>query len=321
MFNKKRNAQYRQKINKITGISIILVLLIFLLTITTIIIIRSRTGNNIRNTPNNLNITSKELTRLWNAGEHEQVYTISKNALDIKPIDYFLLTINGFSAYQLGISQINNHNMLFFIDESIKSLRKALLLKEVLTDPRVYYVLGKAYYYKGNEYSDLTVKYLELADKSYDARDIPEYLGLAYAAGGDYRSSVEAFTRSFAYFTIEKPPPDNLLLSIARSYFAMEEYDMAADYLQRCINTSPDSKSIIVARFLLAEIYKISGDFDDAEKQYLSILNNYGENAEVHYQMGELYNLKGDTTRARAEWRMAFRQDPTHAKARERLNI
>ena len=31
--------------------------------------------------------------------------------------------------------------------------------------------------------------------------------------------------------------------------------------------------------------------------------------------------IKGDTTRARSEWRMAFRQDPSHVRARARLNI
>jgi tetratricopeptide (TPR) repeat protein len=95
---------------------------------------------------------------------------------------------------------------------------------------------------------------------------------------------------------------------------------MSIGYLNRCIDISPDSKSIAVARFLLAEIYRITGDYDGAEEQYLNILSNSGENAEVHYQLGELYNLKGDTTRARSEWRIAFRQDPAHERARARLD-
>ncbi|MDR0504058.1 MAG: tetratricopeptide repeat protein [Treponema sp.] len=261
----------------------------------------------------------RDLQRVWNAGNYEQAYVISKNALADKPIDYFLLTTNGFSAYQLGISQINNNNTLFFIDECIRSLRKTLLLKESANDGRVYYVLGKAYSYKGMEYADLVIKYLEKANSlSYGASDIPEYLGLAYAACSDYRSSVEAFSRSFIP---GKQPSDTLLLSIARSYMAMEEYSMAAGYLKQCIDSSPDSKSVIVALLLLAEIYKTTNDFVNAEKMYVSILDASGENAEVHYQLGELYNLQGDTTKARAEWRIAYRQNPAHSKARARLNI
>jgi len=261
----------------------------------------------------------REILQIWNNEDYEQAYKISGDSLAEKPIDYFMLTTNGFAAYQIGISQINNHNTLSYLDESIRSLRKALLLKEASSDGRVHYVLGKAYSNKGNEYADLAIKYLEMANYlSYDAQDIPEFLGLAYAACGDYRSSVEAFSRAFIP---GKQPSDALLLSIARSYMAMEEYNMAIGYLQQCVDNSQDSQSVVVSRFLLAEIYILSGDYSSTEKQYLSILETSGENAEVHYQLGELYNMQGDTTRARSEWRIAYRQDPTHARARARLNI
>jgi tetratricopeptide (TPR) repeat protein len=182
------------------------------LAITASILIISR----VRNSANN---EISELLRVWNSQDYEQAYQISKNALIQKPVDFFLLTINGFSAFQLGISQINSQNILAFIDEGIFSLRKALLYKEASNDGRIYYVLGKAYGYKGNEYSDLVIKYLEIAsDLNYKVQDIYEYLGLAYAASGDYGNSVAAFSQAFVP---EKPPSDNLLLSIARSYMAM----------------------------------------------------------------------------------------------------
>ncbi|MCL2210740.1 MAG: tetratricopeptide repeat protein [Treponema sp.] len=268
---------------------------------------------------NNTTNERRELLRIWNEGDYEQVYEISKAFLTENPVDYFLLTINGFSAYQLGISQINNQNTVSYIDESIFSLRKALIQKEAAKDGRVFYVLGKAYGYKGAEYSDLAVKYLELANNlSYEAKDIPEYLGLSYAAYGDYRKSVQAFTQAFVSGVM---PSDNLLLSISRSYMAMEDYNMAQSYLLRCIEYSADSKSVVLSRFMLAEIYLIFNELENAEKQYLTILETSGDNAEARFQLGELYSLKGDTTRARSEWRMAYRQDPAHAKARARLNI
>jgi tetratricopeptide (TPR) repeat protein len=272
-------------------------------------------GLSINNSSSN---EKKELLRVWISEDFEKAYEISKKALTASPMDYFLLTINGFSAYQLGISQINNFNTLVYINESIRNLRKAVLLKESSKDGRVFYVLGKAYYYKGSEYSDLAVKFLEMANNlSYDAHDVPEYLGLAYASCKDYRSSVEAFSNAFIP---GRQPSDSLLLSIARSYKEMDEFNMAAEYLMQCIESSPDSKSIILARLLLADIYKTIGDYDSAENQYLSILNDSGEDAEVHYQLGEMYNQKGDATRARYEWRIARNQDPAHAKARARLN-
>jgi tetratricopeptide (TPR) repeat protein len=139
----------------------------------------------------------QELLRLWEAGAFDQAFSASTGALADRPMDYFLLTIRGFSAYQMGISQINSFDILKCIDECIWSLRKALLLKNAVNDGRVYYVLGKAYYYKGENYADLVIKYLEKARSlSYKAPDIPEYLGLAYAVAGDYRSSVAAFSEA-----------------------------------------------------------------------------------------------------------------------------
>jgi len=311
MFSNKirsRSGRHIYRLNKIRSFIVVLVIFFAAAVLITVI-----TGfqNSVKN-------NRRELLHIWNDGNYEQAYKISKDALNDKPLDYFLLTINGFSAYQWGISQINNHNTIFYIDSCIRSLRKAMLLKNSSKDARVFYVLGKAYSYKGPEYSDLAVKYLEMADNlRYEAQDIPEYLGLAYAAAGDYRSSVEAFTKAFKTGSLS----DNLLMSIARSYMAMEEYNMALGYLQRCIELSPDSKSIFTARMLLAEIYIHLGEYNDAQAQYLSIINESGENAEVRYQLGELFNLMGDTTRARAEWRIAYRQDPAHAKARARLNI
>jgi tetratricopeptide (TPR) repeat protein len=251
-------------------------------------------------------------------------------------MDYFLLTMHGFSAYQLGISQINSINAAQYFDACVWSLRKASLLKNSLNDGRLYYVLGKAYHYKGENYADLSVKYLEKArDLSYSAADIPEYLGMAYAEIGDYRSSVAAFADALVLQgeeglsgedLSEEPlsgriPSGPLLLSIARSYLALDEFEMARAYLQRCIDTSPDSRTVLSARLLLSEVLLKSGDNNGARKPLMDILAEAGENAEAHYQLGELYALQGETTRARAEWRLALRVDPAHLKARTRLSM
>ena len=301
--NHGRNIYILKRIRNI-GLAILILTVVF---ISVFAVFRFRSG---------INNEKKELLRVWNEGDYASSYEITSNLLVEKPIDFFLLSVNGFSAFQLGISQINKQNMLFYIDKCIFSLRKALVKNE--NDGQVNYVLGKAYRYKGPEYADLTVKYLELADKlEYNASDIPEYLGLAYAMYGDYRSSVEAFSRAF---TPNKIISDNLLLSIARSYMEMQEYDMASSYLQQCVRNSQDSKSIVIARLMLAEIYKNIKLFEEAEKQYMAIIRETGENADVRFQLGELFFQQGDSTRARAEWRIAIRQDPLHSRARSRLN-
>jgi tetratricopeptide (TPR) repeat protein len=260
----------------------------------------------------------RELLRLWDAGDFDEVFSISQSALDSRPTDYFLLTMHGFSAYQLGISQINSLNAEQYFDKCIWSLRQAMQQKNAEKDGRLYYVLGKAYSYKGENYADLTIQYLEKARELSDRTvDIPEYLGMAYFAVEDYRKSVAAFSEALG--TSAEGPSGPLLLFIARAYIALGEFDNARPYLQRCIDVSPDFRIVLDARLLLAESLKMNGDIEGAVKQLQEIIAETGDNAEAHYQLGELYALQGNNTRARAEWRLALRADPAHAKARARL--
>ena len=268
----------------------------------------------------------KEILQLWENGSYDRVFNLCGVSLDSRPTDYFLLTMRGFSAYQLGISRINNLDAARYFDECVESLRKAMLLKDAANDGRLYYVLGKAYSYKGESFANLAVRYLEKArELSYSAADIPEYLGMAYASVGDYRSSVEAFSEALNPQTGEEDNPSGqsglLLLSIARSYLALNEYEQARAYLSRCIEVSPDSNILLQAKLLLAQALQNSGDTGGAVRQLTEILTESGDIAEVHFQLGELYAEMGDNARARAEWRQAVRTDPAHAGARMRLSL
>ena len=273
---------------------------------------------NLRNGGGNVR---RELRDHFESGDFELSYARSREILSENPLDYYLLTVHGFSAYQLAVAQISSFDTLSFLEESIWSLRKAMLLRE--SPPEVHYMLGKAYYHKGPAYADLAVNYLEKARAaSFMAADIPEYLGLSYAAVRDYRSSIEAFTLALSGdYSRRVYPSDVLFLSIARSYMALEEYELSKAYLIRCIDISRDSKTITTSRLLLAGIMLDAGDLEGAETEYLRILEEHGENAEAFFKLGEIFLSRGDTTRARAEWRRALRVDPAFRPARDRLNL
>jgi tetratricopeptide (TPR) repeat protein len=258
----------------------------------------------------------RELVRLWESSSFERAYTESGALLVQKPLDFFLLTLHGFSAYQLAVAQINNSGAAAYIDDCIWSLRKALLSKDGTNDGRLYYVWGKAYHDKRHGYADLAVRYLERARMAgFSAGDIPQYLGLAYAEIGDYRSSVGAFSQALG----ESAVSDLLLLSIARSYRALEERDQARAYLVRCLDVSKDSRTAITARLLLGEVLAETGDAAAAEAEFLRVIDEGGGNADAHYQLGEIYAAGGDPVRARAEWRKAVGIDPAHRLSRARL--
>jgi tetratricopeptide (TPR) repeat protein len=287
---------------------------------------------------NGLGNDRKEIMRLWEEASYEEVFRITRDRLEGNPMDYFLLTAHGMASYQLAVAQINSYDTQTHIDRCIWSLRKALLVNGGVKDGRIPYILGKAYYEKGASYADLAVKYLEAAQEaSYDAWDIPEYLGLAYAGIRDYHRSVAAFTLALnppldlgqnnetfsgeqANPGVSAYPQDLLLLAIARSYLELDETDTAKAYLLRCMETSRDVHTVSTARLLLGGVLENSGDKEGAEAQYRAIIEISGENAEAHYRLGELYASMGDTTRSRFEWRTAIRIDPTHRQARIRLN-
>jgi len=262
----------------------------------------------------------KKILVSWEQGAWMEAFESSKDALALKPMDTFYLTINGFAAYQAAMAQINNMGALEFIDQSIWSLRRALLGKNTDKDGKIRYVLGKAYYIKGPDYADLSVRYLEEAKSAaFNAGDLNEYLGLAYAAIKDYGKSIEALSASLESAGKDEDS-DLLLLRIAQSYMGLEDWESAKTYLIRCTNASRDTGLTLKSRLLLGKVLRNSGDLDGAIAVYESVQEESGENAEAAFETGEIYASRGEMIRARAAWRRAHRADPNFAPVLSRLN-
>lgn len=259
------------------------------------------------------------LLSLWNNGQYEQVFQEAKSGLQKKPLDTFMLIIYGFSAFQLAEAQPVPQDAQVLYDESIAALRKAMLYDASNKDGRIPYVLGKAYFRSGPSFADSAIIYLEKAKKlGYSAPDLNEFLGLAYASVKDYRNSVAAFTQALQP---DKEPSDLLLLAIAKSYLGLEENDTAKAYLYQCIEKTKDVELRSQARMFLAKLLVSEGKNQEAMEQYLAIVAENDQNAEAHYQLGELYANAGDSIKARSEWRKTLKIDPNHGPARTRLSI
>jgi len=255
--------------------------------------------------------------RLWEAGSFAEARALAIEGLGSRPLDYFLLTMRGFSAYQLGISHADSFRAGFYFDDGIRALRKAMLLREGREDGRLFYVLGKAYFHKGDGFADLAALYLERArELGHGASDIPEFLGLAYAALGDYESSVIAFAEALR----TTRPSALLLLYMAESYAALGELEKARAYLTRSAAVSVDSRSALRARLFLADVLGRLGDADGAVAQLEGVIGEFGESAEARFRLGEMRALQGQAVEARAEWRRARDLDPAHLGAIARLS-
>lgn len=256
---------------------------------------------------------------LWTQNAYADLLTYLKKKLEKQPLDTFNLSVYGFTAYQMAMSQPNDQDMQTYLDECIWALRKITTVNNK-KDPAVLYVLGKAYYYKGPSYADLAVTYLEEAQKVHAPfKDISEYLGMAYASIKDYRSSIAALSQVLEQTNHSPSSFDLVLLAIARSYLNLENYDQAEAYLLRCIENSQDDIVIEKARYELALLYQKKAERDKAIEQCLAILALNEENPQAHFLLGDLYAEAGDLIRARSEWRRTLRIAPDHALARARL--
>ncbi|MBI9100830.1 MAG: tetratricopeptide repeat protein [Spirochaetales bacterium] len=258
---------------------------------------------------------STELLEIWERKNYQEVNTLCEEILSVHPLNYEALIFNGFSYFYRGIGQFSLEERLPFIDAAIVNLRKALTLHEDNLNGKLNYILGKAYYQKGKFYSDLSLKYLEESiDSGYIGEDTYEYLGLVYSSLSDYEASAENYIKA-----LEVNPSDTLYLALAQTYYQMNDLVKAEEYSIWSLNSTRDFTVEEKSRFLLGKIYTDREEYLKAEEQYLKILENNSNSADVRYYLGEIYDALGNSTKARFEWRKALEIDPYHYGARLKL--
>lgn len=253
------------------------------------------------------------LVRLqWKSYDYSSVYETSRRLLETDPFNNVARTYHGYAAFYLGVSSLDTSNAQSYLDESINSLRIAMISAKKSLMPQLEYMLGKAYFFKNTlssyYYSDLAVKYLEQAKAhGYNAPDIPEYLGLSYASLDMTMDSISAFTE--ALLVRESA---SLLLSIAEQYCKAGQTTAATQYLFRIINDCDDKSLVLQSRMLLGTIYIDEEKYEEAETEFRTILEEDENSADAYFKLGLLHEKQGDMVKARAEWRRALRIQVNH---------
>lgn len=259
--------------------------------------------------------TQVDLKELWEKGSYEEILAITGHDLLSDPLDPVKLVFAGFSSFHTGLAQVVVEEKLKYMDESIRNLRKALLLPQTPLIPQIHYILAKAYLYKGKYYSDLCIQHMNKAlELGYVADDSYEYLGLAYSQIGKYSLSNENFLKA-----LEVNQSDLLLWTLGHTNFQLQKYKESIDYLSQAIAKTQDRSLELKTRFLLAEVYTKIQDYISAEKEYNAILERNSNSADAYYYLGELYLAQGDYVKARAHWRRAIIIDPLHFNADQRF--
>ena len=260
-------------------------------------------------------VPRKKIISDWEAKKWNDVHAEAVFSLTVQPLDAFFLSFRGLSAYYKGMDLPEGEERTGLLDEAVMSLRKAITTKGEMPNAQVEYVLGKAYFAKGDCYFDEAVKYLELSIASgYIGIDSWEYLALGYVGLGQKKEAVKSFE-----IALERSRTDLLLLSAAKAYLDFGQPIKAEALLLELLASGKDDLAKENGRFIMGDIYKSRANFAMAEEQYSLILMKDPSSSEAHYRIGIIYQIMGDSIKARAEWRKAVALDPMHAASRQKL--
>jgi tetratricopeptide (TPR) repeat protein len=250
----------------------------------------------------------------WTGKKWDQVLSACSASLSAAPLDAFYLTFKGFASFYKSVELPDGEDRTALLGDSVISLRKALLVDGSQRAPTEY-VLGKAYFLLGHAYFDESVKYIEASvAHGYVASDSREYLALAYAGLGEKAKAVKNFETALSGGRGEL-----LLMAAAKAYMDAGDPSKSELLLIEAISSGKDDLVRERCRFLLADIYRTRGDSAKVEEQLNLVIQKDPDSAEAHYRLGLLLQERGDTVRARAEWRKAVAIDPMHAAARQKL--
>jgi tetratricopeptide (TPR) repeat protein len=274
----------------------------------------------LKNMQKETTVSMADISSLWQEGNYQEVYDLTRELLHEKPFHAMALAFNGYSGFYLAVSQTDTVMAQSYLDSAINALRLAALKTRGNARSQIHYMLGKSYFYKNtlsdyHYYSDLAVKYLALAKaEQFEADDIPELLGLSYAALGMTENSIAAFTEALLV-----RESDILLLSIAEQYYKNSQLSAAKAYLHR-ISTSTSNDTVrLKSKALLGQIYIDEENYDEAEEEYKSMLEINPNYADAVYGIGVIYEKRGELVKARSEWRKVLRLDVNHQGAKLRL--
>jgi tetratricopeptide (TPR) repeat protein len=268
--------------------------------------------------PFGVDAADSELIQLWSERDYPAVVERAEQVIESAPFDPQALTFGGFGHFYMGVDALEDNEQQFHLERSVQLLRKANLLERAPLAAERDYVLGKAYFHKGDQYMDLAISKMEdsLA-AGYDAPDSRSYLALAYAGTNAYEESAVWFERAMEDAEERENLSDLNALRVraAESYSAIGEYQRAETLLRAAIDSLDDEFLRLMARNRLAEVFIDSERLNEAESFIESTLDQYPESADAHYYLGVVFHMTDRPVEARAAWRTARDLDPNHAAA------
>lgn len=298
---------YTSAILKVSGFALFLLFLVAV-----VFLFRYVRGN--RDVP-----SLKEIYDDWQTSSYTSVHLKSARLLQDDPFNPELLAFNGFSSYYIYVSESEDASTLGYLENAVISLRQAMYFADKKDIPKIAYILGKAYYQKGEYYADLALKYLEIAENSQEAgehnfSDLQEFKGMASVSLKQFEKAVNSFTQA-----LKETSSPFLLYVLAETYMKMKDFQNAKQYFFQTITKTQDEILQLKCRYQIGTILFDENDFEGAKREFVAILEKDEASAEAHYGLGLVFEKEGDMVRARSEWRRALKANPLHEKTQGKI--
>ncbi|MEX2444534.1 MAG: tetratricopeptide repeat protein [Alkalispirochaeta sp.] len=257
----------------------------------------------------------QDAIELWNQELYADVVAVTTEQLDEYPLDPTALSLRGFSRFYLAMQEVEGERRNRYLEDSVRDLRRVLLLPDVELAPQINYILGKASFHRGEFFYDTAIEALKRARTSGIERlDLLEYLALASRDVGRTDEAIEYFRE---VIDVGDEPVHRVVL--ADLLIEDQRYDEANELLRVAVRGSDDPTVVQDALLSLGESLRAQNRFNESIEVYKQTLEVNDSSAEAHYGIGEVYLAQGEPDRARFEWREAVRLNPNHIESLQRL--
>lgn len=266
----------------------------------------------------NKNIPSiKEIAKDWESSSYNSVYLKSEMILKNDPFNAQALAFRGFSSYYIYVSEPEEASNIAYLENTIISLRQAMYFLNGGELGKLSYILGKAYYQKGEYYADLALKYLSIAESSgINFIDLHEFKGMAYLLLGENEKAISSFT-----LALQETPSPLLLYILGETYLKIEDFQNAKQYFFETISKTKDELLQLKCRYHIGSILFDEGELERAKEEFQAIIEKNDESSDAHYGLGLVFEKQGQLAKARSEWRRALKINPSDEKVREKLKV
>ncbi|MGP1438051.1 MAG: tetratricopeptide repeat protein [Treponema sp.] len=259
----------------------------------------------------------KEIAEDWESSSYNSVYLKSEMILKNDPFNAEALAFRGFSSYYIYVSEPEEASNIAYLENTIISLRQAMYFLKEKDIGKLSYILGKAYYQKGEYYADLALKYLSIAEASnINFLDIHEFKGMAYLLMGEEEAAISSFT-----LALKETPSPLLLYILGETYMKILDFQNAKQYFFETISKTKDELLQLKCRYYIGSILLDEGELERAKDEFSAILEKDDMSSDAHYGLGLVLEQQGQVAKARSEWRKALKINPSHEKTREKLKV